>query len=260
MKTILLLLSAALLCGCGYDRFAPPETTAGMEVRPNVDIAAVRKLYSGKAVTVNAAMAVGGWVVANDRSGNFYRSFIIDDGTGAVEIRAALYDLYTSYPEGRYLVVDAGGMTLGSADGVLQLGLGVYGNTTSPDYICYPAIMRDRIMSDGSRQIWPPETVEAGVLSDGMCGRLVKIGGLTLDDGQSAVWDDGDGYSSVNYRRFSDSQGRSISVAVSDYADFAHDTIPAGRVAVTGILMYGKAAGKMCYILKPRYGHDIVEM
>ena len=44
----------------------------------------------------------------------------------------------------------------------------------------------------------------------------------------------------------------------SGYASFAGDTVPAGRVTLTGILMYGKFGGtREVFALKLRDGNDV---
>lgn len=68
---------------------------------------------------------VSGNVTTSDREGNFFRSFFIEDETGAVEIRAGLYDLHAVYRLGQQVTVVADSLTLGLTGGVLQLGLPV---------------------------------------------------------------------------------------------------------------------------------------
>lgn len=50
----------------------------------------------------------------------------------------------------------------------------------------------------------------------------------------------------------------SVAVVTSGYASFAGDTVPAGRVTLTGILMYGKFGGtREVFALKLRDGNDV---
>ncbi|HAD56168.1 MAG TPA: hypothetical protein DCG00_01680 [Alistipes sp.] len=57
---------------------------------------------------------------------------------------------------------------------------------------------------------------------------------------------------------FRDAAGDSVAVVTSGYASFAGDTVPAGRVTLTGILMYGKFGGtREVFALKLRDGNDV---
>ena len=94
-----MLSLAGCFGGCDYDRFDPPEPHPADVPVPTMSIATLRSLYKGDPVSVTGkrSVVVSGNVTTSDREGNFFRSFFIEDETGAVEIRAGLYDLHAVY-------------------------------------------------------------------------------------------------------------------------------------------------------------------
>lgn len=68
-------------------RYARPRRPGGEPgTLPDADLALLREHFYGDPFVVQEDLTVGGYVVSDDRAGNFFRSFIIDDGSGAVEI------------------------------------------------------------------------------------------------------------------------------------------------------------------------------
>ena len=101
MKIGALLGSLLLLfsnISCDYDQFDPPNSEPGSVPVTTMDIATLRAFYQDDPVWVvgQRSVVVSGYVTTSDQAGNFYRSFFIEDETGAVEIRAGLYDLYAT--------------------------------------------------------------------------------------------------------------------------------------------------------------------
>ena len=123
---LLLLLFSNI--SCDYDRFDPPNSESGSVPVTTMDIATLRTFYQDDPVCVvgQRSVVVSGYVTTSDQSGNFYRSFFIEDETGAVEIRAGLYDLYATYRLGQQVTVVVDSLTLGMMNGVLQLASAAY--------------------------------------------------------------------------------------------------------------------------------------
>ena len=127
---IALLALCSLSCGC-RDRFDVPDTPADAPAA-NITIASLHAFLHAETVVVREELTVGGTVVSSDEAGNFYRTLVLDDGTGGAELRIAEYNLYTICPPGCRLTVSLRGCALGERNGVLQIGL-------PPDAYCpYP--------------------------------------------------------------------------------------------------------------------------
>lgn len=67
-------------------------------------------------------VVIAGVVVADDRSGNFYKQIVLQDATGGISINIDGYSLYNKYPVGRKLYVKCKGMYLGYDGGLPVLG------------------------------------------------------------------------------------------------------------------------------------------
>ena len=118
---IALLALCSLSCGC-RDRFDVPDTPADAPAA-NITIASLHAFLHAETVVVREELTVGGTVVSSDEAGNFYRTLVLDDGTGGAELRIAEYNLYTICPSGCRLTVSLRGCALGERNGVLQIGL-----------------------------------------------------------------------------------------------------------------------------------------
>ena len=244
------------LSGCRYDDFGEWYFMPSGKLYPNMDICDVRALYKGSPAVVNNDVILAGYVIANDVSGNFYRTFVIDDGTGAIEIRAGLYNLKNLFPVGRYVAVRASGLTVSDYNSVLQIGLAPEGGSSLPQYFGHELILDRYVYRGDEMKTVSPLSLTADLLSPELCGRLVSLSGLKLKDGEEPIWASQDSYASYSNRVFVDRDANEIAVMTSKYADFAGNDIPAGEITVTGILMM---ENNKRYILKMRDINDVVE-
>lgn len=269
MRNILksICLSVVLLSGC-YDDFGgySPEDTA--HTAPNMTLGRLHEIYGhSEGSVVNGDVVVAGYVTANDRSDNFYKTFVIDDGTAALEVKAGVSYLFNTYAENRYVTVKAKGLTVGRSryNGLMQIGLAPRGvSDDKVDYFGHEALLKKYIGCEDSDHSVAPLRVGIDELSQLTCGRLVTIGPLRLSSGQLWTWAVNPAeseYSSTSYRFFSDPNGDEIAVQTSNYASFAEGLIPDSELSLTGILMYGKAgSGSAVYMLKLRSLDDVEEI
>ena len=146
-------------------------------------------------------------------------------------------------------------------NGVVQLGAGVN------DWSAYRVeefgsrVLLDRCMERDTlfREV-PPLEPGIGGLEERYCGRLVRIAEVCRSGGPVTWADTGaeSGMPATGTVWFRDAAGDSVAVVTSGYASFAGDTVPAGRVTLTGILMYGKFGGtREVFALKLRDGNDV---
>lgn len=265
MKNAYILMLALALAGCGggwepVDRgdFAP----AG--ILPNADLSLLADHWYGEPVVIRQDLVFAGNVTANDRSGNFFRSFIVDDGTGAVEVKAGFYDLHNLYPVGRRVVIRARGLALGEYNGVMQLGAAVN------EYSAYrveefgTAVLLDRhVVRDTVSAPAAAIPCSADALDGVGAGRLVEVGPLRAAADAPEYWaaEEDTVYSSYAVVCFSDAAGDTVRVATSRYADFAAERVPRGDVMLTGIVLRGAFGGHAhTTVIKLRDRYDVVEI
>lgn len=173
---------AFALCGCNYNDFGELKTPEYEVVLPNTTIGFVTSQYKGKALNINDDIIISGHVTANDASNNFYRTFVIQDATGAVEVKAGMFDLHNIFPEGRRVAMRLRGLVLDSYNGVPQLGL------KSPDglagYIANRYYPGSYFCPQDEYGHVTPAAVDIGELTESKCGLLVRIDGLTFVPGE----------------------------------------------------------------------------
>lgn len=233
--------------------FDVPDTPADVPAA-NITIASLHAFLHAETVVVREELTVGGTVVSSDEAGNFYRTLVLDDGTGGAELRIAEYNLYTICPPGCRLTVSLRGCALGERNGVLQIGLPPDAYSPYPTgYISSRVLLERLLHPTGERQEPVATPCEIARLGTASCGRLVRIDALRFrPDAEQAVPQTWEGY-----RLFEDAAGRTIAVYTSAYARFADREIPAGECSLTGVLEYGTAGsyGKQ-FILQMRDEND----
>jgi hypothetical protein len=263
MRCAVYIFVVLTLAGCrGWN---VPEFGNGA-AEPNVSIGDLRDYYydevagEGAELTIADDIVISGRVVSSDLAGNFYNTFFIDDGTGAVEIMAGMPDLDATYRPGQRVSVRARGLAVGWRDGAMQLGLPPEpGNSFATGYFYHPAVIRAYVSAE--RDVAPVAPVETSpeALDNTMCGRLVRIEGLGIDPLSTAeTWARTLPEPTTGYVKFRLSPADSITVVTSGYASFALAPVPREKVALTGILFYGKGgSSKEHYLLKLRDEKDI---
>lgn len=261
MKTLWVFLWLGLVCSCSYDRFDDPELEAEPLPVPNMDLGTLRSLYPGYSVAISGSgIVLSGCVTTSDEASNFYRSFIMEDLSGAVEVRIGLYELYPEYGPGRQIVVEADGLTLGMDDGVLQLGLA--SDRYATEYMEHRAVIEQYVHRGERLDPIQPRWVEPADLRPEWCGMLIGVKNLYLDEAADTTW-------ALPARMTSTGVARSVSlkfrtqpqdslyVFTSGYADFAGERVPRGPISVQGILMRGEVDGREVYQLKMRDLNDV---
>ena len=257
---VLFIIWLAAGCGdAGRDTLAP-EDLHGVQELPNADLALLYRHYYGKPFLISEDMIFEGFVTANDASGNFFKSFIIDDGTAAVEIRAGFYDLYALYPVGRRVLLHAKGLAVGMYNGVIQIGPRISDdNSASVDEFGFQWML-DRFLERDNRFGNTEPLPFDKTLGAGSCGRVVRSGRVRRIDEFPEVWA-GTGaadYAGTNVSSFfRDSHGDTLCVVTSRYASFADSRIPTDSISISGILLYGNFGYGNRFAIKLRDTDDI---
>lgn len=262
-RSYFLLILPAFLCGCG--RTAAPDVPGGEPLRnPNAFLSILHEGGYCEGRVLDEDFVFEGCVTTTDSSGNFFRTFVIQDVTGAVEIYAGFGPLHDVYFPGRRVVVYAEGLSVVRTDGIIRLGTHInpyssyrvepFGTRVIMDKYVYPDTVCAEII---------PCTARIEDLKTTDCGKLVKIDGLTQDEQEAGfTWAyEGDDISlpETGVRRFSDGAGNRIAVVTSGYADFAGEVVPAGKISLSGILVYGGFgdSGEECFGIKLRSIDDV---
>lgn len=236
-----LIISLNTSCKKNLEFDEPPHNCGTpAPIKANTSIADLVATYQGQdTLRIPDGIIIEGIVQSTDREGNFFKQLIIHDGTAGIEFRPDVTGLYTTYPVGQKVVIDAGGMYLGQYGNQVQLG-GLFMNTTTNvlgfGRIAQPIVER-KTFTDGCKI----EKMDIDVirLSDVDDSHLNKI--IELEDVYFASSELGKTYAdatnqNTENRNLTDDSGAQIIVRTSGFAAFARDSIPSGRGSLRAVL------------------------
>lgn len=160
----------------GYDQ---PEEKPYPDIKANISIASVKALYVDKPVHIEKDLIIGGQVTSSDQSGNIYRSMYIQDATGAIEIKIGKSSLYNDYRPGQWVFVKLNGLTLGTYEGMLQIGLDDPSGEYETAYIDVQRMIDLHVFKGKiDTPVQPVELSESEILLSQNMEKLVTLRGL----------------------------------------------------------------------------------
>ena len=245
-----LVLVAVLAVGCDEEFDTPPIIMPQASHTPNMTIADFKAKYWNSdrnfCDTIKEDVVIHGWVSANDESGNIYKYLFIQDETGGIGLSIDANSLYSTYRVGQEVVLNMKNRWIGKWNGQYLIG--------KPEW--YAAqnvweagrmpleVVKEFVELNGLPNLDRVKPVTAKINdivghSDSetklkYMGQLVKF--------QNVKWDAADGetpYSTADAtttRTITDTEGHSINVENSNYADFRADPLPLGTGDVVGVL------------------------
>ncbi|MFR9660011.1 MAG: DUF5689 domain-containing protein [Rikenellaceae bacterium] len=209
-------------------------------------------------------ITISGSVTANDIGGNFYKSFVMEQGGYAVEVLEGITYSYIRFQEGYEVTVQLNGLRLARSGGVLQVGVATAtGSYYDVDYMEHELMVDNHIVNTGNLSPIEPLTLSLEAVSGDegsytlkkLCGRLVTIEGLRYyDESQTtniAKWS--------GEQSFINSDSLELRCYTNSYANYSECEIPMGELSITGILEYDDYDTDECPMIKMRYEADCVE-
>ena len=248
-KALLTLL--LLLFGSCYDRHGE-HSTEPFEAKANAQIKAVRQLCANGCYNIVSDIVCVGRVTTSDREGNFYRSMFVEDETEAIEIKLGTYNIEAQYPVGLMVALRLRGCAAMVKDDILQVGLPPQSFDSAPREFEAQEVIDQHIVRSNSVEKIAPLVLDIPSLDTSLCGRFVRISGLTF-----TPLDNNSGY-----YRFIDSEERTAFAYISPYANFSDTAIPTTTTTIQGILYYESVGGGMGrqFVIKPRFADDISDI
>lgn len=241
---LIALLATALFVACVKTDFdEPPVGGDGQDIPTNISIRDLKKLHVGSGTydKITGDLVIGGTVVMDDRSGNYYKTLVIQDSTGGIEVKFNDGFLYNRYPVGRKIYIRCKDLILTDYNGLPQLtGSTIVENGSPTDVGITELQEREKIVRGFLGAAPTPKNINLGQLSKDLVNTLVSFDDLQFvicDAGK--VYADGITKSSVN-RVLEDCNGREVLLRTSGFADFAAQKTPVGKGKITGVLsIYG---------------------
>ncbi len=217
---------------------APPPEGEEVQLTPNATIADLRALHTiGQFEEVTQDWIIEAVVIADDRSGNFYRTIVVQDETGGIDLRINATELYNDYPIGRKVYIKPQGLWLGDYNGQYQLGGGTTIDNNGNEVLAFiePVLLDDYIIKGPRNQPVTPRKRTISELTPADLSTLIQLDSVqfTTDDaGQPFA--DAVNRISVN-RMIEDCNGNTIILRSSGYAEFASDSTPTGNGSLTAV-------------------------
>lgn len=212
-----------------------------------VTIAQLKETYKSAITTsysykkVEEPMEIKGYVTGNDVQGNLYNELVIDDGTGAITIGVSQGGLYGLFPIGTEVLIELNGLSVGNYGLHPQIGT-PYTSAKGQNSIGRMSriMWNQHFRLTGKNEILKPIPFDSSwkPASDGLTysGKLVTMKNVSFKgaDGKKTFANASAGAGSVSV--YFNEYPTTTMVYTSNYADFASNPLPQGKVNVTGIL------------------------
>lgn len=258
----------SLFSGC-YDSF---DSASGedekLDLTYNITLEMLHEILSADGyIDIKEDLRIRGNVTANDEGGNFYKTFVIEEGGYGVEILEGLTDSYVRHQLGAEIFVSLEGLRVTRSRGVMQIGVATtQGSSYDIDYMSHEYLVNQHITNSGYVNIIEPRVVSLDELTgaegadfvEKMCGSLVRIDGVcyyTDDADDDGVWS-GD-------RCFISVDGESdveLWCYTNSYSSFSMSEIPSGELSLVGIMQSDEVNGSSVNrpVLKMRTLNDCI--
>lgn len=222
--------------------FDSPPSYVDPNMVANTSIKTLKAMHSaGGYEAITTDIIISGVVVANDKSGNFYKELYIQDETGAISIQMDGTNLYTQYPVGRKIFIKCKGLYLSDYGGMIQVGVIDRSIPSNPTLAGIPYILFDTYVIGGSfNNPVVARPVSQSVLStniqDTLLGTLIQLSGYEFSSGDltRTYADTSATKNSINLT-IKDCGGNNIIVRSSGYANFAGFNPAGGNGNITAI-------------------------
>lgn len=234
---LVLFILTGLLSSCIVDDSdQPPINGSDPDITPTITIAALKAMYTvGTSMQLDDSLIISGIVVADDQTGNFYKSIAIQDSTGGILIRMNSSTLYTAYPVGRKVFIKLGGLWMGDYGGLIQIGgAQTLGSAMQVDAIAVN-LFDTYIFKGTVNNVVVPTDVTITGLNDSYQNMLIRIPNV-----QFIAGDTNKQYAPGVSQNIllEDCAGNSVIVRTSGYCTFAYDFVPNNNGEFVGIYSY----------------------
>ena len=255
MKLLFLVITLfTFVAGGCYDNNSTPASTE-FNNSHTCSIAQLQKFCENGCYNITSDIICVGRVTSSDREGNFYRSIVVEDDSGGLEIKLGLYNIATHYPIGVMVALHLNGTAIMKQNGVVAVGLPPQSFDSAPREMEAQEVIDRHIIRSNSIEPITPYTCDIKALNHSLCGRFIRIESL-----RHAPLPDREMCSSLaEYHRFTDNEENNIFTYISPKSDFATREIPTSEISVQGILYYetvGMGIGEQ-FVIKPRFSNDI---
>lgn len=237
MKNINKIIALFVICsiitfsGCIKNKYdAPDPNVPHVDFTANKTIAELKAMYSGTLDSIKDDIIIKGIVISSDEAGNIYKSLYIQDSTAGIIILLDRTNIYTFLRPGQLVYVKCKGLYLGAYGGVVQLGFNYAGSIGRIPY----AMIDSHIFPDGlpGPEVSPAIKTIPGLTGNDICTKI-QINDVYFEKVGTEFASPLFSTTSLN---LVDTNGNTIVLYNSKYANFASKLTPKGKGSIIAIL------------------------
>lgn len=217
----------------------PPAEAENFEIPENiVSIASLKaKHVEGEFERLEADEAIRGIVIADDESGNYFKTLVIQDETGGIEVKINATGLYNDYPIGREIYVKLQGLYMGDFAGLTQIGGVLYFEADGDQRLggIEDIFIEDFIIKGKRDQFLTPTKTTITSLGNGDVSTLIELENVQIF-GEDIGTPFADAVNKFSFNlTVEDCNNEVIVLRSSGYSSFADELTPEGNGSLTGV-------------------------
>lgn len=217
--TFFLVFSLVFVASCVKKEWDEPPVTT-IPVGNILTVADLMDTFNNVSIKFEEDFSVYGVITADDKSGNLYRNFYLQDNTGAILLRTLFSG---GLSEGDSVRVALKGITLTQYSGMMQL------DSVNVD---------KNVIKQATEKFIQPQTVTMQqVLTDAsLIGKLIKLENVEFATAEIGTTFANAALLQTQNKTLVDCDGNSVIVRTSGYANFANTMLPSGSGSLIAIL------------------------
>ena len=199
-------------------------------VSGQISIAHLKTLARDNSTPILYDVTIEGYVAANDLYGEYYKSIVICDDSGGIEISLDSDDLAMVFPVAAHVVVHCNSLALGDYGGTLVLGAQPTGEFLV-DRIAEQDIGRYFTIDTTNPKMVEAEKISLADLSERHINNVVVVEDVSFGEQAGLEWCERDaetGEFVTTERTMSSRSGESIGVRILGSCRYASERIPEG--------------------------------
>ena len=230
--SIILLIYPSACNKSNGDFDLPPYNT--------ISIAHLKSMAIGSSRIIADDIAIEGYILANDLFGEFYKSIILCDDSGGIEILVDTENSAVEFPVFTHLTVFCSSLYIGNYGGKIELGTkptGAYNinHIAKSDFTRFFKLDKTNIKDIKAQRV----TIDA--ITPRHSGNYIRLEDVTFGTQAGMTWCDTapeNGHPITTERTISDRDGNTLVVRVLSHYAYGNKKIPSGYGTIQGVVEY----------------------
>jgi hypothetical protein len=232
-----ILATCVILSSCDRE-FDAPGDYVDPNLTPTKTIAALKAAHVAGQVETLGDDIIAGIVVADDKSGNFYKQICIQDASGGITVRLDGLNLYANYPVGRKIYIKTKGLYMGDYAGLIQLGGSI--DNSDPSFLNVSPIasnLFDTYIVKGSvnNTVTPTVVSSVAALNDSHQSMLIQLNNFEFVPADTSKTYANAATQAAANLNVKGCTGSNIIIRTSGFAKFAGVNVPNGNGTLLSI-------------------------